>query len=222
MAYKIIRSQKNSFQSGREVMAVLDSEADLTSLSANEGELSPGSIAIIATTGLPSYMLNVSGEWKRADGEAPDSSTNPNSVVTYTGTVATIMTANNISVDTLANEIMKNEANAFMSISGLSVIGLDDTCMLYSSHAVIGASTMSAVQFDYTLLGMEMALDAVYTGGTFEGNDVGGELAQCNAMTSTSTGVRSVLSEVGGLPCTFVIVKHPLTGALEEAERRTY
>lgn len=61
MAYKIIRDEQNKYQLGREIEAVLDSVADLDSLGTN---YAPGSVAIVADKGVPSYMLNASGEWK--------------------------------------------------------------------------------------------------------------------------------------------------------------
>ena len=67
MAYKIIRDKLNMHQTGREITAVLDSEADLTTLQANETGLAPGSLAIIADAGLKSYVLNASGVWKSAE-----------------------------------------------------------------------------------------------------------------------------------------------------------
>lgn len=64
MAYKIIRDMSELHQTGREITAVLDSASDLQALIANEGELAPGSSAIVADDGAPCYMLNASGEWK--------------------------------------------------------------------------------------------------------------------------------------------------------------
>ena len=61
MAYKIIRDESNKYQMGREITAVLDSVSDLSSLGTN---FAPGSIAMVADKGVPSYMLNVSGQWK--------------------------------------------------------------------------------------------------------------------------------------------------------------
>ena len=67
MAYKIIRNRNEKYQTGREITAVLDSEADLTTLQANETGLAPGSLAIIADAGLKSFVLNASGVWKSAE-----------------------------------------------------------------------------------------------------------------------------------------------------------
>lgn len=67
MAYKVIRSAKDDYQIGREITAVLDSTSDLEDLIAGEGTLAPGSIAIIADAGLPSYVLNASGVWKSTE-----------------------------------------------------------------------------------------------------------------------------------------------------------
>lgn len=61
MAYKIIRTQTNDEQTGVEITAVLDSAADLTELG---NSWAPGSVAVVADTGLPVYMMNASGEWK--------------------------------------------------------------------------------------------------------------------------------------------------------------
>ena len=62
MAYRIIREYKNQYQTGTEITAILDSTDDLTSLGS---DYAPGSIAIVADSGVPSYMLNASLEWKR-------------------------------------------------------------------------------------------------------------------------------------------------------------
>ena len=61
MAYKIIRDENNKYQLGREIEAVLDSTADLDALGTS---YCPGSVAIVADKGVPSYMLNASGVWK--------------------------------------------------------------------------------------------------------------------------------------------------------------
>lgn len=61
MSYKIIRDENNKYQMGREITAVLDSVSDLASLGT---DFAPGSIAMVADKGVPSYMLNASGEWK--------------------------------------------------------------------------------------------------------------------------------------------------------------
>lgn len=90
MAYKVIRSAKDDYQIGREITAVLDSTSDLEDLIAGEGTLAPGSIAIIADAGLPSYALNASGEWKSVDddGSSGGGGGNPNTVEVIEGTVA--------------------------------------------------------------------------------------------------------------------------------------
>ena len=61
VAYKIIRCRHNAFQTGDEITAVLDSAADLNALST---DWAPGSVAVVADTGVPCYMLNASGVWK--------------------------------------------------------------------------------------------------------------------------------------------------------------
>lgn len=61
MAYKIIRWEKDRYQVGEEIAAVLDEAADLDEL----GTMwAPGSIAMVADKGAPSYMLNASHVWK--------------------------------------------------------------------------------------------------------------------------------------------------------------
>lgn len=61
MAYKIIREYKNQYQAGTEITAVLDSTDDLTLLG---NDYAPGSMAMVADSGLPTYMLNASLVWK--------------------------------------------------------------------------------------------------------------------------------------------------------------
>lgn len=61
MAYKIIRSAKNSKQYGHEIVAILDSDADLEALGT---DYAPGSIAIVAKQGGGTYMMNASGSWE--------------------------------------------------------------------------------------------------------------------------------------------------------------
>lgn len=61
MAYKIIRDENNKYQMGREITAVLDAVSDLDGLGT---DFCPGSIAMVADKGVPSYMLNASGAWK--------------------------------------------------------------------------------------------------------------------------------------------------------------
>lgn len=70
MAYKVIRSAKDDYQIGREITAVLDSASDLATLIASEGTLAPGSIATVVGKGMPTYVLNASGEWKNVDGSS--------------------------------------------------------------------------------------------------------------------------------------------------------
>lgn len=67
MAYKIIRDMSELYQTGREITAVLDSASDLEDLIASEGALAPGSIAIVADSDMPTYILNASGEWMSVD-----------------------------------------------------------------------------------------------------------------------------------------------------------
>ena len=61
MAYKIIRWEKDRYQVGDEITAVLDAAADLDALGTT---WAPGSVAIVADKGAPSYMLNASHVWK--------------------------------------------------------------------------------------------------------------------------------------------------------------
>lgn len=90
MAYKIIRDKLNMHQTCREITAILDAASDLATLQANETGLAPGSLAIIADAGLPSYALNASGEWKSVDddGSSGGGGGNPNTVEVIEGTVA--------------------------------------------------------------------------------------------------------------------------------------
>ena len=66
MAYKIINVDlPEPRQFGKEyraiITAVLDSADDLAALGT---DYSPGSVAMVADKGVPSYMLNASGDWK--------------------------------------------------------------------------------------------------------------------------------------------------------------
>ena len=66
MAYKIIDVKycygQNAVVNGGEIItAVLDSSDDLVTLGTG---YCAGSIAMVADKGVPSYMLNASGEWK--------------------------------------------------------------------------------------------------------------------------------------------------------------
>ena len=61
MAFKIIRDELNNEQPGREIVAILDSASDLTALGAN---YAPGSVAMVAGSGAPTFILNASQEWK--------------------------------------------------------------------------------------------------------------------------------------------------------------
>lgn len=61
MAYKIIKNMAYQYQTGQEITAILDSASDLTALGTS---YAPGSIAIVADSGAPTYMLNASGVWK--------------------------------------------------------------------------------------------------------------------------------------------------------------
>lgn len=66
MAYKIIdiKMHNSDFKAGRGreiITAVLDSSDDLVTLGTG---YCAGSIAMVADKGVPSYMLNASGEWK--------------------------------------------------------------------------------------------------------------------------------------------------------------
>lgn len=60
MAFKIIRDVNNRHQTGREIVAILDTDADLNDLG---NAYAPGSIAIVAKQGGNTYMTNASGEW---------------------------------------------------------------------------------------------------------------------------------------------------------------
>ena len=61
MAYKIIRQETDKYQVGEEITAVLDAAADLDELGTT---WAPGSVAMVADKGAPSYMLNASHVWK--------------------------------------------------------------------------------------------------------------------------------------------------------------
>lgn len=51
----------NELEQKSQVTIICDSTADIATLPNN---LCPGSIAVVATTDLPKYMLNASYEWK--------------------------------------------------------------------------------------------------------------------------------------------------------------
>ena len=63
MAYKIIEAKTpySEYVNRQVVTAVLDSADDLAALGT---DYSPGSVAMVADKGVPSFMLNASGEWK--------------------------------------------------------------------------------------------------------------------------------------------------------------
>ena len=64
MAYSITKRTLVRYHNGHEIdeiTAMLDSVSDLSSLGT---DFAPGSIAMVADKGVPSYMLNASGEWK--------------------------------------------------------------------------------------------------------------------------------------------------------------
>ena len=61
MAFKIIRDYIDEDQKGREIQAVLDSDADLAALGTG---YTPGSTAIVAAEGGKVYMVNASGSWE--------------------------------------------------------------------------------------------------------------------------------------------------------------
>ncbi len=61
MAFKIIRNANNRNQTGREIVAILDTEADLYDLG---NAYAPGSVAIVAKNGGNTYMMNASGNWE--------------------------------------------------------------------------------------------------------------------------------------------------------------
>lgn len=64
MSYKIIRDANNRHQTGREIVAVLDTDEDLAALG---NAYAPGSQAIVAQQGGNTYMMNASGEWVKLD-----------------------------------------------------------------------------------------------------------------------------------------------------------
>lgn len=59
MAYKCTKSEWSNQFGGYTCEFVCDSEADIASLP----ECNPLSTAIVATEGMPVYMVNASGEW---------------------------------------------------------------------------------------------------------------------------------------------------------------
>ena len=61
MAYRIIRSEWNGRQVGREIVAVLDSAEDLDALGS---DYAPGSAALVADRDGAVYLMNASGVWK--------------------------------------------------------------------------------------------------------------------------------------------------------------
>lgn len=61
MAFTIIRSTKNRHQTSREIVAILDTDADLNDLGTN---FTAGSMAIVAKQGGNTYMMNASGKWE--------------------------------------------------------------------------------------------------------------------------------------------------------------
>ena len=61
MAYSIIRIRTNEEQGGSEITALLDSVADLEAVGT---QWAPGSFAVVADAGMPTYILNASSQWK--------------------------------------------------------------------------------------------------------------------------------------------------------------
>ena len=64
MAYSIVKNILTSVENGkevREITAILDAVSDLDSLGT---DFCPGSVAMVADSGAPVYMLNASGVWK--------------------------------------------------------------------------------------------------------------------------------------------------------------
>jgi len=61
MAYRIVQKEFNPNTGKNLVEIVLDSDSDLSEVGT---DYSPGSIAVVADSGAPSYMLNASEEWK--------------------------------------------------------------------------------------------------------------------------------------------------------------
>ncbi len=64
MSYKIIRDANNRHQTGREIVAILDTDEDLAALG---NAYAPGSQAIVTQQGGNTYMMNASGEWVKFD-----------------------------------------------------------------------------------------------------------------------------------------------------------
>lgn len=64
MAYEIIERESLGTLDGERdhrITAVLDSASDLTALGTN---YAPGSVAMVADSGAPTFILNASQEWK--------------------------------------------------------------------------------------------------------------------------------------------------------------
>lgn len=228
MAYKIIRAKSNTYTSGREITAVLDTADDLYSLQVNESGMSPGSIAIVADAGLTSYVLNASGEWKSTDED--DSSggggANPNVVETYTGTVADIFESNEIDGYSLAVEL-SNFKNA------TAVLGIDASSLNFGIIAVpctsvdfTSAESDTKLSFSVAGLSTSYAVTLAYvTDVTTQDAEPNPYplLAQAQMLTPATEGqIVDARDTVRDLPATLTIIRHPLTGTLEAAEGRTY
>lgn len=67
MAYKIIRNLYMAYQEGSEIVAILDSAADLPALAAH-GTYAAGSVAMVAGGAAQTYVVNASGEWQEMCG----------------------------------------------------------------------------------------------------------------------------------------------------------
>lgn len=229
MAYKIIRAKSNTYTSGREITAVLDTADDLYSLQVNESGMSPGSIAIVADAGLTSYVLNASGEWKSTDeddGSSGGGGANPNVVETYTGTVATIFASNDIDGYSLAVELDAfQNATAVLSIDASSlnfgIIAVPCTSVDFTS-----AESDTMLSFSLADLSTSYAVTLAYTTDVTTQDaepDPYPLLAQAQMLTPATEGqIVDARDTVRDLPATLTIIRHPLTGTLEAAEGRTY
>lgn len=212
MAYKIIRNRNEKYQTGREITAVLDSEADLTTLQANETGLAPGSLAIIADAGLPSYALNASGEWKSTDddGSSGGGGANPNSIETYTGTVENVFTSNGIGLRGLLEQVEANAATVKLTIDATSInMGVLPTANICNT---IGQDTPEITEdwlmvFALTNLTETMAGELKYGSLT----DHNAALYTVRMLTPATEGqIIDAKDTVRDLPATLTIIRHPL------------
>lgn len=58
--YALIRVRSDEEQGGTEITALLDNVSDLQSVGTN---WAPGSFAVVAAKGMPTYVLNASKSW---------------------------------------------------------------------------------------------------------------------------------------------------------------